>query len=537
MAFIRIILVVLSFAFIDKEQVDNFITDSDEFNIIPKPNYIKGSGDIFQLDENTRLYAHTDDEALDHSIRLLQKLIGTSTGFNLEEITDENITSNIISLVVDSNMDINEEGYELEVDKDKISILSKSPKGIFNGVQTLRQLMPTEIESDKVMRNFKWTIPTVTIKDAPEYGYRGAMLDVSRHFFSVEDVKHFVDQIAKYKINMLHLHLSDDQGWRIEIKSWPLLTTIGGSTAVGGGDGGFYTQEQYKDIVAYAQARFITIVPEIDMPGHTNSALAAYGILNPGIKVPEEDSRVADRKTLGVDDEDKDVSPLYTGIKVGFSTLDTKKEITYKFVDDVIRELSEITPGPYIHIGGDESHVTELEDYIPFIERAQEIVSKYGKKTIGWDEVAHAKLKPTSVAQFWAKADNAKMAAEQGAKILMSPSTYAYLDMQYDTTTLIGLHWAAYIEADDAYNWEPTELVEGLGKNQILGVEAPLWTETITNREELEYMVFPRLTAIAEIGWTPQNQRNWESYKTRLNQHTKRWDLMGINYYKSPRLN
>jgi len=202
----------------------------------------------------------------------------------------------------------------------------------------------------------------------------------------------------------------------------------------------------------------------------------------------------------------------------------------------VIRELAEMTPGPYIHIGGDESHVTEMEDYIPFIERAQEIVSKYGKKTIGWDEIAHASLKSTTVAQFWAKAENATMAAEQGAQILMSPSTHAYLDMQYDTTTQWGLHWAAYIEVDDAYNWEPTELVKGVGQEQILGVEAPLWTETIMNRDELEYMVFPRLTAIAEIGWTPKDQRSWESYKSRLNQHTKRWDIMGINYYKSPRL-
>jgi hexosaminidase len=357
------------------------------------------------------------------------------------------------------------------------------------------------------------------------------MLDVSRHFFGVADVKHYIDLISMYKMNMLHLHLSDDQGWRIEIKSWPLLTTIGGSTQVGGGEGGFYTQEDYKEIVSYGQSKFVTIVPEIDMPGHTNSALASYGELNPGIKVPEEGSKAYDRAEIGVDGMG---TPLYTGIEVGFSTFATDKPITYQFVDDVIREISQITPGPYFHIGGDESHVTELEDYIPFIEKAQAMVIKYGKTAIGWDEVAHASLHPSSIVQFWAKGENAKMAVDQGAKVLASPAVKAYLDMQYDSTTQLGLHWAAYIEVDEAYDWDPAELVEGIGKEDIVGVEAPLWTETITNRSEIEYMVFPRITAIAEIGWTPKNLRSWESYRKRLKYHGQLWDQMDINYYQSP---
>ena len=514
----------------------SYVNPLDQHHIIPKPRSVKATGGQFKLNKDTKILLNEEGESLQYAVDLLQKLVRTSSGFDLPKTDDRNLKSNFISLRINKGMDLEEEGYILVIEKDKISISAKSAAGIFNGVQTLRQLFPKEIEGNRLTRNINWAVPTGTVEDAPVYGYRGAMLDVSRHFFSVADIKHFIDQIAKYKINHLHLHLSDDQGWRIEIKSWPLLTTIGGSTEVGGGKGGFYTQEHYKDIVAYAKSRFITIVPEIDMPGHTNSALASYGILNPGITVPEDGRRPVDRKALGVEGEDPDATDLYTGIKVGFSTLDTNKEITYRFVDDVIRELAEMTPGPYIHIGGDESHVTEMEDYIPFIERAQEIVSKYGKKTIGWDEIAHASLKSTTVAQFWAKAENATMAAEQGAQILMSPSTHAYLDMQYDTTTQWGLHWAAYIEVDDAYNWEPTELVKGVGQEQILGVEAPLWTETIMNRDELEYMVFPRLTAIAEIGWTPKDQRSWESYKSRLNQHTMRWDIMGINYYKSPRL-
>jgi hexosaminidase len=314
------------------------------------------------------------------------------------------------------------------------------------------------------------------------------MLDVARHFFSVEDVKTLIDQISRYKLNVLHLHLADDQGWRIEIKSWPKLTEIGGSTEVGGGEGGYYTQEQYSDIVKYAAEHYITIVPEIDMPGHTNAALASYAELNCNGKATE----------------------LYTGTKVGFSTLCTSKEITYKFIDDVVREISAITPGPYFHIGGDESHATKEEDYIPFIERVQGIVASHGKQVLGWDDIAISTLKPNTVAQHWSNVKNANMAVSKGAKILMSPATKAYLDMQYDKNTKLGLHWAAYIEVDSAYIWDPAGFSAGIEKDDILGIEAALWTETITNMDEMEYMVFPRLPGYAEIGWTSPSLRNWD---------------------------
>jgi hexosaminidase len=310
---------------------------------------------------------------------------------------------------------------------------------------------------------------------------------------------------------MLHLHLSDDQGWRIEIKSWPELTKKGGSTEVDGGEGGFFTQEQFSDIVSYAKDHYVTIVPEIDMPGHTNAALASYPELNCNGKATE----------------------LYTGTKVGFSSLCTKKEITYKFIDDVVREISGLTYGPFFHIGGDESHSTKREDYIPFINKVQDIVASHGKTVIGWDDIAIATLKPNTFAQFWANATNAEMAIKQGAKIIFSTAKKAYLDMQYDSTTKLGLHWAAYIEVDSAYIWDPATLVPGITRENILGVEAPLWTETITNMDEMEYMIFPRLPGYAEIGWTSSKQRNWDEYKTRLAQHGERFRMMGINYYQS----
>jgi hexosaminidase len=257
--------------------------------------------------------------------------------------------------------------------------------------------------------------------------------------------------------------------------------------------------------------RYITIIPEIDMPGHTNAALASYAELN-----------CNDTATQ-----------LYSGIEVGFSTLCTQKDITYKFVDDVIGELAAITPGPYLHIGGDESHATKIEDYIPFVSRVQEIVKAHGKQVIGWDEIALSTMQPNSIAQYWADAPNSKLAVSKGAKIIMSPASKTYMDMQYDSTTRLGLHWAAYIELDSAYSWNPATLVDSITKENIVGIEAPLWTETITNMKDIEYMVFPRLLGYAEIGWSAQEGRNWEEYKLRLAKQADRLKAMQIDYYPS----
>jgi hexosaminidase len=227
---------------------------------------------------------------------------------------------------------------------------------------------------------------------------------------------------------------------------------------------------------------------------------------------------------------------LYTGIEVGFSTLCTSSETTYKFIDDVIRELAAITEGPYIHIGGDESLATPLSDYIPFMERVQQIVKKYDKEVIGWDEIANAKLLDNAVVQYWAEAGNAVMGIEQGAKVIMSPATKTYLDMQYDSTTRLGLHWAAYIEVDDAYNWDPATIENQIGKEHILGIEAPLWTETIDNMDDLEYMVFPRLLCHSEVAWTKPENRDWSDFSSRLGAFCSRLEAMEIDYYQSTRI-
>nr|MCU0402246.1 family 20 glycosylhydrolase [Algoriphagus sp.] len=260
--------------------------------------------------------------------------------------------------------------------------------------------------------------------------------------------------------------------------------------------------------------------------------------LNPGVNLPNGKLDSVNKAPLDytMPLKNPQASELYTGIEVGWSTFAPKLELTYAFVDSVVREISEITPGPYFHIGGDESHVTEKDDYIYFVERVQDIVSKYGKTSIGWDEVATAKLLPGNVAQFWAKEENAKLAKDQGNKVLMSPAKRIYLDMQYDSTTRIGLHWAAYIELDSAYMWEPTVYADGIAKENILGIEAPLWTETVTNRGDISYLAFPRLAAAAEISWTAQEKRSWEGFSKRMPIQGKRWDAQGVEFYKSPKI-
>ncbi len=477
--------------------------DLTEANVIPLPTSVEATGSSFELMAESHIVI--SDGSLQSTAEILQGILKPSTGYSLEVVTGIPSDGDIYLVLEQGDA----EAYTISINEDQVAIKGDAP-GIFWGVQTMRQLLPPQIEARTVQPG-PWRIATGTITDKPTYTYRGSMLDVARHFFGVDDVKRYIDLISMYKLNYLHLGLSNDQGWRIEIKSWPRLATHGGSTEVGGGEGGYYTQEDYVELVDYAADRFVTMVPEIDMPGHTNAALASYAELN-------------------CDGKARD---LYTGIEVGFSTLCTDKEVTYRFVDDVIRELSLITPGPYIHIGGDESHATPIDKYIPFVNRVQQIVTSYNKKVLGWDEIANADLVKDAVVQYWDRADNALKGVEQGAKVLMSPASRTYLDMQYDSTSPLGLHWAGYIEVDTSYIWDPASMVEALDQDDILGIETPLWTETIETMDDIEYMVFPRMPGIAEIGWTPSDQRDWEEYKVRLGKQKERFQIMEINFYES----
>ena len=497
--------------------------------VIPRPVSTSISGNTFTLTADTKIVAVGSENDVSGIADFLAEKLRPATGFDLKVSTvDQAPGAGSVSLYLKEDAELGPEGYELSVDEDQVNITANSPAGLFWGVQTLRQLLPESIEGTTAVREGVWELATGTIRDYPAYAWRGSMLDVARHFFDVEDVKHYIDLISLYKMNILHLHLSDDQGWRIEIRSWPDLAEIGGRTQVGGGEGGYYTQEDYARIVDYARSRFITIVPEIDMPGHINAALVSYKELNSGPPINREPGgEQANKPKPGV---------VYTGIEVGFSTLDIKKEVTFRFINDVVRELAEITPGPYLHIGGDEAAVTKKADYIAFVNRFKEIVEANGKKMIGWEEIAQANLDSTVTVQHWHSQTYAKMAAEKGAKLIFSPAEKIYLDMQYDSTTKLGLHWAAYIEVDSSYMWDPAARGDGIDRRQILGVEAPLWSETLETMDDIEFMLFPRLPGVAEVGWTPAEKRSWEDYRIRLANQSKRWEVMGINYYRSPKV-
>jgi hexosaminidase len=486
-------------------------------SVVPAPASVTPTAGVTNtITATTTVYTEAGSAPAADIGSYLATLLRRSTGYPLP-VADAPSTvpsDSIVLLLSGAPAVAGAEGYQLDVTAQSIVIRANQPAGLFAGVQTLRQLLPPAVESATVQPG-PWAVAGGRIVDYPRFSHRGAMLDVARHFFPVSVVERYIDEIALYKVNRLHLHLSDDQGWRIVINSWPNLAIYGGSTEVGGGPGGYYTQEEYRAIVAYAASRYITVIPEIDMPGHTNAALASYAELNC--------SGVAPR--------------LYTGTKVGFSSLCVSKEITYTFVDQVLGEIAAMTPGPYLHIGGDEASSTTAADYNTFIVRVQQIVAAHGKTLLGWHDVVHAQI-PTSavVAQFWGTTTTDQAVADaamHGTKVVMSPANHTYLDMKYSPRTRLGQRWAGYIEVQTAYGWDPGNYLSGVGEASVLGVEAPLWTETIETLADIEYMAFPRLPAIAELGWSPQATHDWTAFAQRLGAQGPRWRVMGINYYPS----
>lgn len=473
--------------------------------VIPSPvSRIPGDG-AFIFDKHSAVQARGDAAPVaEYLVNLLRPMTGLSLPLSGH--------GNIVLLVEPGHTP---GGYELRISDDLIWIAANEAEGLFNAVQTLRQLLPPGTGNAG-----RYGIAATTIIDYPRFTYRGAMLDVARHFFGVPDVKRYIDHISMLKLNVLHLHLSDDQGWRIEIKGWPRLTEVGGSRQVGGGAGGFFTQEQYSEIVAYAAARFITVVPEIDMPGHTNAALASYAELNC----------------------DGRARSLYFGMSVGFSSLCVDKEVTWQFVHDVFSQLAALTPGPWIHIGGDESDATSLASYIAFINRASAIVADQGKTVIGWHDIGYGSALPAgTIGQYWdyttprgGSPTLTQNVLNTGGQLIMSPSNVAYLDQKYDLSEDIGTEWAeAPLTIQEAYGWDPVTIFPR-DAITVLGVEAPLWTETIDTMADIEYMAFPRIVAIAEVGWMQQDARNFDDFAARLGVFGAYLDAASIGYKRTP---
>ncbi|KUJ69339.1 beta-N-acetylhexosaminidase [Streptomyces albus subsp. albus] len=485
--------------------------------VVPAPAAVTPGKAGYTIGRSTLLRVPADSTAARRIGDYLAGLLRPSTGHPLPVTTAAGADGIRLRLAAPGRLpELGPEGYRLEVGPDVVTLTAARPAGLFHGVQTLRQLLPAAVER-RTAQPGPWQLPGGTITDRPRYAYRGAMLDVARHFFTVEQVKRYLDQLALYKINTVHLHLSDDQGWRIAIDSWPRLARYGGSTQVGGGPGGFYTKADYREIVRYAQSRYLTVVPEIDMPGHTNAALASYAELNCDGTAP----------------------PLYTGIEVGFSSLCVRKEATYDFVDEVIREIAELTPGRYLHIGGDEAHSTSHADYVAFMDRVQPVVARYGKTVIGWHQLTGARPVKGAVAQYWGQDGSEPEvvdAAKAGTPIILSPANRAYLDMKYTKDTPLGLDWAGLVEVRQSYGWDPGSYLKGAPSSAVLGVEAPLWSETLTSSADIEYMAFPRLPGIAELGWSPAARHDWDAYKVRLGAQGPRWTALGIRYYRSPQV-
>ncbi len=487
--------------------------------IVPAPLSAEPGAAGYEITARTRIRVDRPEER--RVGEYLAQVLRPSTGYKLPVVTGKGGDGIRLRLSAEpANKVLGNEGYRVISTRGSLTITSWSDAGLYHGVQTVRQQLPAAVEKKSRQRG-PWRIAGGTIKDMPRYTYRSTMLDVSRHFFTVDQVKRYIDQAAFYKMNKLHLHLSDDQGWRIAVDSWPRLATYGGSTQVGGGKGGYYTKAQYKEIVAYAASRHLEVVPEIDMPGHTNAALASYAELNCDGVAP----------------------PLYTGTAVGFSSLCVKKDVTYDFVDDVIRELAALTPGEYLHIGGDEAHSTSHEDFVAFMDKVQPIVAKYGKKVMGWHQLTGARPAEGAVAQYWgydrtgaAEREQVVNAAKNGTKLVLSPADRSYLDMKYTKDTPLGLTWAGLVEVQRSYDWDPATYLKGAPADAVLGVEAPLWTETLSTSAHLDHMAFPRLPGIAELGWSPAATHDWEKYKVRLAAQAPRWDALGFGYYKSPQV-
>lgn len=473
----------------------------------------------------------------------LNQLVKNPTGLNPEITEGNKSVKGSVFMILDTVVK-NNEGYILSVTPKKIIIQAKSPVGLFYAVQTLRQLMPEEVEIQQVVEGIKLTVPACQIKDEPRFVYRGMHLDVGRHMFPVATIKKYIDMIAMHKMNTFHWHLTEDQGWRIEIKKYPKLTEIGAfrkETIVGHAGkkpyvydgqryGGFYTRDEVKEIVAYAASKFVTIIPEIEMPGHAIGALASY----PELSCTGGPFEVFTRWGI-VDD-----------------VFCAGKEETFNFLEDVLSEVIDLFPGKYFHIGGDECPKArwekcplcqkrmkeeglkdehELQSY--FIQRIEKFLSSKGRKLIGWDEILEGGLAPEATVMSWRGTSGGIAAARQKHDVIMTPNKYVYLDYYQCEPQDQPLAIGGYLPLERVYSYNPmpAELTPEEQK-YILGIQGNVWTEYIPTPEHMQYMAYPRAFAIAEIGWTPDRLKDFNDFVSRLGILMKRYDAIGINYFK-----
>lgn len=533
--------------------------------IIPAPVSQTVSEGLFVIKPNTEI--GYSDESLKGLAQMLSEEIESVSGMKLASASCKE-SNCIIFLELTSpdefadmpksyglspkDGDPADERYSLSIQKENIYIKAPAPEGIYRGITSLKQIVGSNSEPI----DGKIYLPLMEVKDSPRYAWRGLSFDVSRCFFDVDEAKQVIDMAALYKMNVLHMHLSDNQGWRIEIKKHPKLTEVGGNLPLNGRKVGFYTQEQFKDLVNYANERYITIIPEVDLPGHTAAVFAAY---------PELKNAVHFKTKVNIPGQ-------------AFNALDVDDPKAMQFTEDVIAELSALAPGSYIHIGGDEAVGLPHDKFIRYVNAAREMVKKNGKKMVGWQETARAGIGEGDVIQHWihmkqsleSTIDNKRdipenmreamklfvefmkeapkdpgLGVSKGAKVILSPSSYVYLDIPYKEMSIdstqnadrerLGLVAYGRQGIDEMYNWDPMTFnptVEDPVKD-VAGVEAAIWCETIENASDLQFLLMPRLAGVAEKGWSVVEKTNWDEYKVRLGAHSPIWEKMNWNYFKS----
>lgn len=531
-------------------------TGIKELAIIPEPvSIVKHEGE-FTLPKQVVIQVGSHPR-LASVVSYLSKRLETSTGATVTKASPPAANATIkLLLNAETDTVIGKEGYRIAVTSKDITIRANQPAGIFYGVQTMLQLFPKEIESKELEKNVKWVAPIVSIADYPRFGWRGLMFDVSRHFFTKEEVKQFIDAMVRYKYNLLHLHLSDDEGWRIEIKGLPKLTEVGAWNVKKVGEfgnfipptpdeprnyGGFYTQDDIRELVKYAQDRFVDILPEIDVPGHSLAAIASY----PELSCTPDAHKYHVRSGEQIMDWSRGAPP----IALVDNTLCPANEKVYEFLDKVVTQLADLFPFEYIHMGGDEApfNFWEKNDQIKalmkrenlkdmhavqgyFTRRVEKIVQSKGKKFIGWDEILDGNLDTTAAIMSWRGMDSGIKAAKKGHEVVMSPTTYAYLDyMQSDKVMEPRVY--ASLRLSKSYEFDP--LPEGINPKYIKGGQGNLWTEQVYNIRQAEYMIWPRGFAIAESLWSEKDKKNWQTFFRKVEKHFERLDEAEIKWAPS----
>ena len=505
------------------------------YEVIPLPQEIKITTGSFVLNDRTSIVYPKDNKEMQQNANLLAKYIHQMSGKKLKVI-DEPVTSNAIILATGLNAD-NAEAYQLKVTQDNVTITGTSEAGTFYGIQTLRKSLPITNKGDI-------SLPAAEINDYPRFSYRGVHLDVSRHFFPADSVKRFIDMMALHNINRLHWHLTDDQGWRLAIGKYPRLTEIGtvrAQTVVGHartskeydgkpyGEGMFYTADDVREVLRYAADRYIDVIPEIEMPGHALAALAAY---------PE----------LGCRGEGYAVSPTWGVFDDVFCAGNDR---VFEFMEGVLDEVIALFPSEYIHIGGDECPKTrwkacpacqkriaeeglkdehELQSY--FMKRIERFVNSRGRRIIGWEEILEGGVSPTATVMSWKSPQAGIEAAKRGNKVIMVPSKFSYLDYyQSEDTANEPFAIGGYVPVSKVYGYDPYDQLNAGERRAILGVQANLWTEYISTMPHVEYMVLPRMAAMAENGWS-YDRKDYDDFVRRMQSLRRIYDLCGFNYAK-----